>query len=66
MLLGNQIAGAKLERTLKDALPMLGLGLIVLLLVTYVPAVTTWLPSVFGGWWKKSETLLENLLSHLE
>ena len=49
VLLGNQIAGAKVERTMKDALPMLGLGLIVLLLVTYVPAVTTWLPGVFGA-----------------
>lgn len=48
VLLGNQIAGAKLERTLKDAMPMLGLGLIVLLLVTYVPAVTTWLPGLFN------------------
>ena len=41
LLLGNQIAGARLERTLKDALPMLGLGLIVLLLVTYVPVSYT-------------------------
>ena len=49
LLLGNQIAGARLERTLKDALPMLGLGLIVLLLVTYVPAVTEWIPSVLGS-----------------
>jgi len=48
VLLGNQIAGAKLERTLKDAMPMLGLGLVVLLLVTYVPAVTTWLPGLFN------------------
>jgi len=48
VLLGNQIAGAKLERTLKDAMPMLGLGLIVLLLVTYIPAVTTWLPGLFN------------------
>ena len=48
VLLGNQIAGAKLEKTLKDAAPMLGIGLIVLLLVTYVPAVTTWLPGVFA------------------
>ncbi len=48
ILLGNQIAGSKLEKTLKDAMPMLGIGLIVLLLVTYVPAVTTWLPGLFA------------------
>ncbi len=48
VLLGNQIAGAKLERTLKNAMPMLGIGLVVLLLVTYVPAVTTWLPGLFN------------------
>ncbi|MDO5140486.1 MAG: TRAP transporter large permease [Eubacteriales bacterium] len=47
ILLGNQIAGAKLERTLRDSIPMLGIGLVVLLLVTYVPAVTTWLPGLF-------------------
>lgn len=48
VLLGNQIAGAKLERTLKDAMPMLGIGLVVLLFVTYVPAVSTWLPGVLA------------------
>lgn len=48
ILLGNQMAGAKLEETLKSAMPMIGLALIILLLVTYIPALTTWLPSVFG------------------
>ncbi len=46
ILLGNQMAGAKLERTLRAAMPMILIALIVLLLVTYVPGLTTWLPSI--------------------
>jgi C4-dicarboxylate transporter DctM subunit len=46
VLLGNQIAGARLERTLKDSIPMLLIGIFVLMLVTYIPALTTWLPGL--------------------
>ena len=46
LLLGNEIAGSKFDRTLAAALPMIGLSLFVLALVTYVPAFTGWLPSL--------------------
>ncbi|MCJ7855989.1 TRAP transporter large permease [Lachnospiraceae bacterium NSJ-143] len=46
ILLGNTISGEKLEDTLIAALPMIGLSIIWLMIVTYVPAFTTWLPSV--------------------
>ncbi|MDR1242766.1 MAG: TRAP transporter large permease [Deltaproteobacteria bacterium] len=46
ILLGNEIAGEKLERTLVKALPMIGVSILVLMIVTYVPATTTWLPNL--------------------
>ena len=46
ILLGNTISGEKLENTLVAALPMIAISIIWLLVVTYVPAFTTWLPSV--------------------
>lgn len=46
ILLGNQMAGAKLEQTLKSAMPMILIALGILMLVTYIPGLTTWLPSV--------------------
>ncbi len=49
LLLGNTIAKEKLEDTLKAALPMIGLSIAFLMVVTYVPALTTWLPSVLSG-----------------
>ena len=49
LLLGNTIAGEKLEDTFKAALPLIGLSLVFLMVVTYVPALTTWLPSMLAG-----------------
>ena len=46
VLLGNIIAEEKLEQTLKYTLPMLGIGIIWLLLVTYIPQLSLWLPSL--------------------
>lgn len=48
ILLGNTIAGEKLESTLVSALPMIGICIIWLLFVTYIPGITTWLPSVLS------------------
>ncbi len=48
ILLGNTISGEKLEDTLMAALPMIAISVIWLLLVTYIPALTTWLPSVLN------------------
>ena len=45
MMIGNMIAEEKLENTLKAILPMLGLGILVLMLTTYLPQFTLWLPA---------------------
>lgn len=44
MLMGNQLAGSKLSVALKAVAPMLLMSLIILMLITYIPALTTWLP----------------------
>lgn len=46
LLMTNQIAEASFVKTLKSVLPMLLIGLIVLMFVTYIPQVTTFLPSL--------------------
>ncbi len=46
LLMTNQIAGESFMKTLKSVLPMLLIGIIVLLLVTYIPQVTTFLPGL--------------------
>lgn len=46
LLLGSQIAGSKFEKAVVSMLPFFIVGIIVLLLVTYVPALTLWLPGL--------------------
>jgi C4-dicarboxylate transporter DctM subunit len=46
LLLANELAGERLERTFVSALPMIGLSIVVLLLLTYIPSLTTWLPDL--------------------
>jgi TRAP-type C4-dicarboxylate transport system permease large subunit len=46
LLLGNDIAGERLERSLVETLPFFVVGLTVLFLITYVPGVCTWLPDI--------------------
>ncbi|RVU33267.1 TRAP transporter large permease [Rheinheimera riviphila] len=42
------IAKVRLEQLLKPLLPMYAAMFVVLMLVTYIPAISEWLPSVFG------------------
>jgi tripartite ATP-independent transporter DctM subunit len=42
------IAKVRLEQLMRPLIPMYGAMIVVLLLVTYIPAISTWLPSVFG------------------
>lgn len=42
------IAKVRLEQLMKPLLPMYGAMLVVLMLVTYVPAISEWLPTLFG------------------
>ena len=46
LLMTNQIAGARFVQTLKSVMPMLLIGIVVLMLVTYIPQVTTFLPGL--------------------
>jgi tripartite ATP-independent transporter DctM subunit len=46
MLLTNQIAGSSIAKTLRSMLPMLLLSIGVLMLISFVPQFTTWLPSL--------------------
>lgn len=46
LLMTNQIARASFVQTLKSMLPMLLISIIVLMLVTFIPQITMWLPSL--------------------
>ncbi|KXL53468.1 sialic acid TRAP transporter permease protein SiaT [Anaerotignum neopropionicum] len=46
LLMTNQIAKASFVQTLKSLLPMLAISILVLLLVTFLPPITLWLPSL--------------------
>ena len=48
LFVGAKVADIKLERVFKDLLPHYIAIFIVLLLVTYVPAISTWLPNILG------------------
>ncbi len=48
LFIGCSVAGTKIERVIKPLAPMFVAMVIVLLLVTYVPAISMWLPRVFG------------------
>ena len=46
LLIDNQIAGTSLSKTLKAMRPMLLIAFVALMLITYVPGLTTWLPAL--------------------
>ena len=46
LLLGSQMAGSKFEKAVVSMIPFFAVGIIVLLLTTFVPALTLWLPSL--------------------
>ena len=46
ILMTNQIAEASFVKTLKSILPMLFISILVLMLVTFIPQFTLWLPSL--------------------
>lgn len=48
LYLGAAISGATLGSIVRQSLPFLGASLVVLLLITYIPPLTLWLPGVFG------------------
>lgn len=48
LFISSSISGAKLSKISKEILPMIIVMIVVLLILTYVPALTTWLPGLFG------------------
>ncbi|WP_265516857.1 TRAP transporter large permease [Nitratireductor luteus] len=48
LYLGSAVSGVPLGRIIKASLPMLGASLVVLMLVTYIPAISLTLPRLFG------------------
>ncbi|MCI8417699.1 MAG: TRAP transporter large permease subunit [Lachnospiraceae bacterium] len=46
LLLGNHLAGARFSATFRQTLPFIGIALLVLLLTTYIPQVSLWLPGL--------------------
>ncbi|WP_313530160.1 TRAP transporter large permease [Anaerotignum sp.] len=46
LLMTNQIARASFVKTLRSMLPMLLISIIVLMVVTFIPEITLWLPSL--------------------
>ena len=47
LLLGNDIAGERIERSLVETIPFFAAGLGILVLITYVPGFSLWLPQFF-------------------
>ncbi|MGI6688909.1 MAG: TRAP transporter large permease [Christensenellales bacterium] len=48
MLMSTQIAETSVSKTMRSLMPMLLLSIAVLMLITYVPQITTWLPSMIN------------------
>jgi tripartite ATP-independent transporter DctM subunit len=48
LFVGSAIAKVPIEQVIKALIPFFGAMLLVLALVTYVPAISMWLPGVFG------------------
>ena len=48
LFVGCSVAGISIQQVLKPILPMFAAMLVVLLMVTYWPSLTLWLPAVFG------------------
>lgn len=49
LFIASRIANAPMEKMFKWLLPCLGVLIVVLLLVTYIPQLTMFLPNMFGG-----------------
>ena len=48
LFISSTISGAKLSKISREIIPMVIVMLVVLLILTYVPVLTTWLPTVCG------------------
>lgn len=48
LFVGSSVSKLRLEDIVKAVLPMLALSIVVLLLVTYIPALSMWLPNLLN------------------
>lgn len=48
LFIGCSVAGVKIERVIRPLLPMFAAMLIVLFLVAFIPALSLWIPRLFG------------------
>ncbi len=48
LYLASGIAHISIERISKAVLPLIGVNVLVLLLIAYIPPLTTWIPGLFG------------------
>ena len=48
LFIGCSVADVKIEKVIKPLLPMFIAMVVVLLLVTYIPDISLWLPRLFG------------------
>jgi tripartite ATP-independent transporter DctM subunit len=48
LFVGSSVAGLKISEVIKPLMPMFIVMLVVLLLVTFIPALSIWLPEIFG------------------
>ena len=48
LFIGVKVAKSKIEKVIKPMLPFYAAIIVVLLLVTYIPQLSTWLPDVMG------------------
>jgi len=48
LFIGCSVANVKIEKVIKPLLPMFAAMVVVLLLVTYIPEISLWLPRLFG------------------
>lgn len=48
LFVGSGVAGVSVSQVVKPQAPFLAVMIIVLILITYVPAISLWLPSLFG------------------
>jgi len=48
LFIGSGVANVEVTKVIKPLLPFLGVMLLVLLLVTFIPEISLFLPSLFG------------------
>ena len=48
LFVGCSVSGISIQKVIKPLLPMFAVMIISLLLVTYIPQISLWLPSIFG------------------